>query len=533
MNVQKFYGKSSRAVLKEVRAALGEDAVIISNRTNGSGVEVLAMAGNAMDSLVESVDSQHERRPVERTRSTSEPSQPESFENYLRRAKRTEDKITAPSQFVHHSSSGLSARAAAEYESVFAAQMENPQPSPFDASIQHADAWAVKRHGPATPTADKRLAAPSTVLGAGRDVRGDTREADTRADTRSLAQDEPGAPYLPFATATHAAPAAPFEIGIGSSLPGGADVMAELRLMKGLLQDQLSQIAWSDNTRRSPVQSKILAKLLHAGFSPVLARTLIEKMPAATDDTVAGEWVSQALNQNLRACRAGEGITERGGVFALVGPTGVGKTTTTAKLAARAVMKFGAKNVGLITVDHYRVGAHDQLRSFGRMLGCPVHLAHDAESLNDLLNGMRSKHLVLIDTIGVPQRDPRLNEHLSMLMGAGIERVLVLNASSQIETLEDVVSTWRGPRCTRAIITKIDEAVKLGGVVDVCVRHKLLLDSVANGQRVPEDIHTANSALLVHRALKAVSQLAFRMDDDELRIIAVQASLSAVGGRSA
>jgi flagellar biosynthesis protein FlhF len=302
----------------------------------------------------------------------------------------------------------------------------------------------------------------------------------------------------------------------------GPDVIAELRSMKGLLQDQLSQIAWSDSTRRSPIQSKALAKLLHAGFSPLLARSLIEKMSSAANDNVASEWISQALNQNLKVCRQGEGIVERGGIFALVGPTGVGKTTTTAKLAARAVMRYGAKNVGLITVDHYRVGAHDQLRSYGRMLGCPVHLAHDAEALNDLLTGMRNKHLVLIDTIGVPQRDPRLNEHLSMLMGAGIERVLVLNAASQLETLEDVVTTWRGPRCTRAIITKIDEAVKLGGVVDVCVRHRLLLDSVANGQRVPEDIHAANSALLVHRSLKAVSPPAFQMNEDELRIVATQ-----------
>ena len=160
------------------------------------------------------------------------------------------------------------------------------------------------------------------------------------------------------------------------------------------------------------------------------------------------------------------------------------------------------------------------------MLGCPVHLAHDAESLNDLLNAMRGKHLVLIDTIGVPQRDPRLNEHLSMLMGPSIERVLVLNASSQVETLEDVVATWRGPRCARTIVTKIDEAVKLGGIVDVCIRHKLLLDSVANGQRVPEDIHAANSALLIHRALKTVSPAVFQMNDDELRIVATQSRIS-------
>jgi flagellar biosynthesis protein FlhF len=503
MSVQKFYGESSRAVLREVRAALGDDAVIVSNRTNNSGVEILAMAGNVMDHLVESVDAQTERRPSGGQQTASVPSQPESFENYLRRAKRTAEKPVPNINGEYNPLRAPIARAAAEYESVFSAQMDNPDPSPFDASVQHADTWAAKRHGPANLSLEKQAAASAAP-------------PVTRTNIRGSLSEEVGTLR---------------KMEIGPTNLGGTDLMAELRSMKGLLQDQLSQIAWSDNTKRSPVQSKVLAKLLHAGFSPILARALIEKLPSATDDAVASEWVSQALNHDLRVCRPGEGMVEQGGIFALVGPTGVGKTTTTAKLAASAVMKFGAKNVGLITVDHYRVGAHDQLRSFGRMLGCPVHVAHDADSLNDLLNGMRTKHLVLIDTIGVPQRDPRLNEHLSMLMGEGIERVLVLNASSQLETLEDVVSTWRGPRCTRTIITKIDEAVKLGGVVDVCVRHELVIDSIANGQRVPEDIHAANSGFLVHSALKVVASPVFRMDDDELRIVAVQ-SRSAMGAAS-
>ena len=499
MSVQKFYGKSSRAVLKEVRAVLGDDAVIISNRTNGSNVEVLAMAANAMDSLVEAADAMPTRRVDVGVR-VETATEPESFENYLRRAKRVETSSRAASKLAASPLKQQTARAVAEYESVFSAQLDHPEASPFDDADGHAQSWLTKRSSPrkAVPPTAEALA-PRTA-----------ESTTTRKYVKPLNAEERA-----------------FEIEPRTAAPvADLDVIAELRSMKGLLQDQLSQIAWSDSTRRSPAQSKALAKLLHAGISPLLARTLIEKMPDSANEAIANEWMTQALTQNLKSTRAGEGLVERGGVFALVGPTGVGKTTTTAKLAAKAVMRFGAKNVGLITVDHYRVGAHDQLRSFGRMLGCPVHLAHDAESLNDLLNAMRGKHLVLIDTIGVPQRDPRLNEHLSMLMGPSIERVLVLNASSQVETLEDVVATWRGPRCARTIVTKIDEAVKLGGIVDVCIRHKLLLDSVTNGQRVPEDIHAANSALLIHRALKTVSPAVFQMNDDELRIVATQSRIS-------
>jgi len=507
MSAQRFHGKSSRAVLKEVRAALGEDAVIISNRTTASGVEILAMAGNAMDSLVESADSPAAKRTAEPRRQPAA-DEPESFEDYLRRAKRPEDVPPSATMLARATGRGQSARAAAEYASVFSAQLENPEPSPYDDDKAHVAAWGNSARGAQQFQGGRQ--APVSRPGSVEKSRAQIVEVESDSHAAALAQGRDD---------------------IGSA---GTDVVAELRSMKGLLQDQLSQIAWSDSTRRSPVQSRVLARLLHAGLSPVLARTLIEKMPPRTEDGVANEWISQALNQNLRVCRAGESLVDCGGIFALVGPTGVGKTTTTAKLAARAVMRFGAKNVGLITVDHYRVGAHEQLRSFGRMLGCPVHLAHDAESLNDLLNGMRGKHLILIDTIGVPQRDPKLNEQLSMLMGAGIERVLVLNASSQIETLEDVVSTWRGPRCNRAVITKIDEAVKLGGIVDVCIRHKLLLDSVANGQRVPEDLHAANAALLVHRALKVNSSPAFQMSDDELRIASIPSGVVvAVGAKRA
>jgi flagellar biosynthesis protein FlhF len=205
-----------------------------------------------------------------------------------------------------------------------------------------------------------------------------------------------------------------------------------------------------------------------------------------------------------------------------VGPTGVGKTTTAAKLAARCAVKYGAKNMGLITVDNYRIGAEDQLRTYGKILGVTVHTAHDAQTLADLIALMRDKHLVLIDTVGMGQRDSRLSGHLQMLNSPGIEPVLFLNASAQGETLEDVVRLYSGPghrRPSKVIVSKIDEAVKYGYALDCMIRHKLELQYVTNGQRVPEDLHPANPQYLVHRALKHGAATAFTLDNAQIPMI--------------
>jgi flagellar biosynthesis protein FlhF len=498
MSAQRFLGKTSKSVLKDVRAALGDDAVIISNRTTSAGVEVLAMAGMEMTELIDAIDAPRSK-PVNVPVRASEPLSTRvevSFQDYLEKSKARASIPTKPVTSSNAPINPRAARATAEYQAVFAAQMDHPETMPTEPAPVRVERPA-HREGTAkqpnatwqTTTAPRQ--GPSTPSG-------DVASVDTNRDPDWSA-------------------AAPSGRALNKD---SQNVMDELRSMKGLLREQLSNIVWADKVGKSPVQAKYFAKLLQAGFTPLLSRTLIEKMPANISEPVAQEWLAKALNQNLLVAANGAGIVESGGVYALVGPTGVGKTTTVAKLAARAAMRFGAKSVGIITIDHYRIGAHEQLRSFGKMLGCPVHVAHDGAALNDLLIGMRGKHLVLIDTVGLPQRDPSVNDQLSILMGPRIERVIVLNAASQTETLEEVVGTWRGPRCSRVVITKIDEAVKLGGVVDMAIRHRLVVDCVANGQRVPEDIHQANGPLLVHRALKANENAVFQMRDEELSLVA-------------
>jgi flagellar biosynthesis protein FlhF len=280
------------------------------------------------------------------------------------------------------------------------------------------------------------------------------------------------------------------------------NLVKEIKSMRNMLQEQFACMAWSDMQQRDPKRTRLLRNLVNAGFSPELAHQFLDKMPADADMP----WVNQVLAHNLHVATQAEDVVARGGIYALTGPTGVGKTTTTAKLAARAVVRYGADSVALITTDGYRIGALEQLRIYGKILGVAVHAARDTSDLRLTLSGLKHKRLVLIDTMGMGQRDKRLVEQTAMFNEAGVQRLLLLNATSGGDTLEEVVRMYHGQGVIGCIATKLDEAVTLGAVLDVMVRHKLSLHYVANGQRVPEDLHEVNMAYLLHRAFEAASK---------------------------
>ena len=228
---------------------------------------------------------------------------------------------------------------------------------------------------------------------------------------------------------------------------------------------------------------------------------------------------ASVLERNLLTAEAEAPLEDIGGVYALVGATGVGKTTTTAKIAAAFAAKYGASNLGLITLDAYRIGAHEQLRAYGRILGVPVHTAHDRASLEDLLELLASKKMVLIDTAGMAQRDTRTRELLEMISHRSIRKLLVVNAASQGETIEDVLVAYHASTCAGVVLSKMDEAVKLGPALDALIRMKLKLIGVANGQRVPEDWHRLSANALVQRALRGGGSTAYKLDASEVSLI--------------
>ena len=303
--------------------------------------------------------------------------------------------------------------------------------------------------------------------------------------------------------------------------PMAQSIISEIQNMRGMLEGQLSSLAWGDLHRREPAKAEVLRSMLGAGFSPALSRQLLEKMPIGHDQNQGLDWAKNILTHNLRMA-AGDDIVDKGGIYALVGPTGVGKTTTTAKLAARCVVRHGADKVVLLTNDSYRIGGHEQLRIYGKLLSVPVRTIKDSEDLQLTLSELSGKHLVLIDTVGMGQRDQMVAEQVAMLCDCGfdVKRLLLLNATSNGGTLDDVVQAYMGSGLSGCIITKVDEAASLGMVLDTIIRRRLALYFVTNGQKVPEDLHQTNSQYLLQRAFKKTqANSPFALQDAEFALV--------------
>lgn len=436
MNIKQFFGISSRDALKQVRIELGENAVILSNRTVEGGNIITALKEEDLDAIVDN-------------------------------AAMIEDSYRSHTAgFDDDNPSALISVINKKIEGFHTNQAEPFQPAMIKAEVTPPPAQEVFTS--AQPTSDSIQA---SIL--------DTSQKMT-------------------------------------------EILNEMRSMRDVFESQLTTIAWGSVQQQYPVKSQILNTLLSAGFSAALARMLSENLPANLDGHKAAAWVKSILTKNLDSISNENGILDQGGIFALIGPTGVGKTTTTAKLAARYVMKHGTESLGLITTDAYRIGGHEQLRIYGKILGVMVHAVKDETDLKIALNELRNKRTILIDTVGVSQRDSMVTEQIAMLSNTNspIKKLLCLNATSTGETLTDVIRAYKGKGLDGSIITKLDEAVTIGGVLDVIIRGKLKLYYLANGQRVPEDIHFANKDYLVQKALKTITDTsALHFKNEELPVI--------------
>ncbi|VTU33246.1 flagellar biosynthesis protein FlhF [Variovorax sp. PBL-E5] len=286
--------------------------------------------------------------------------------------------------------------------------------------------------------------------------------------------------------------------------PAPADtVLNELHSMRGMIEEQLASVVWNDKQRRDPVRGRLLRTLLGAGFSARLSKAMLERLPTGQSYAQGMAFARAELIRAVPVHEDEDALLAQGGVYALMGPTGVGKTTTTAKLAARCVMRFGADKLALVTTDSYRIGAYEQLRIYGQILDVPVYAVKDAADLHLVLQDLRDKHMVLIDTVGMSQRDRAVSDQIAMLCNSHrpVKRLLLLNATSHGDTLNEVVHAYRngggGNALAGCIFTKVDEATHPGALIDTVIRHRLPVHYISSGQKVPENLMLADRAQLV------------------------------------
>jgi flagellar biosynthesis protein FlhF len=566
MNVQRFTGRTSREAMQKMREALGDDAVVLSTKPCAEGIEMLAMAPAALAAVEEHAASRFGvSRFGESQFGESRFEHPEAARASGSATRAAPlDAPRAPSRSplsgaLRQAAAALAARAQPTPAGPTAADVarDTTQLSMSTLSFQdYVRERMLKKREAAlrgeAPGADRTE--PTLQTRAAPPVR--QAPAPTRAQAapavREIATHTPGrfgdeslgAPVMPQRAAparaaaperhvpppmlneevAHAAPArraepAPERRAEPPQREAQADaqMLSELRSMKGLIEERFGALAFMEKLQRQPAQARLTQKLLEAGFSPILIRKLVAGLtPEIVDET---GWAASILERNLQTAERELPIEDQGGVFALVGATGVGKTTSTAKLAAAFATRHGASNLGLITLDAYRLGAHEQLRAYGRILGVPVHTAHDRSTLEDLLDLLSGKKMVLIDTAGLAQRDARTKELLDMLAHRTISRLLVVSAAAQGETIDDVMTAYRADTCKGIVLSKLDEAVKLAPALDAVIRHRQKILAVANGQRVPEDWHRLSGQALVHRALRATASPAYHFDAGEMNLV--------------
>lgn len=481
MKIKRFHAKDMRSTIRKVREELGADAVILSNRRAVDGVEIIAAIDydeSLLDTQVPAVTSANHSDEIKAdTASDSSTKQATAVSDSQQQADDLPDV---------YSEAALNRRQNQIRQPVFAApDFRLPEVNDeHDPDIQHAGNDNAEFRE--TPFINERSVNDTPAA----------RQASAETVARAHSWSEE---------------------------PSILAMQEELKSLRGLLVDQLSGLAWGQETRYHPLRARLLQRLLALGLSPMLARDIAAQCDE--NDEIDKNWRCALARIAKRLPVVEQDILEQGGIVALVGATGVGKTTTIAKLAARYTLQHGPQKVLLITTDNNRVAAHEQLRSYARILGVPMRVAGDAQTLKSLIHGFADKGLILIDTAGMSQRDMKLSKQLSMISDGGrdggreVQIYLTLAANSQRGVLEDVARAFNKIPLAGAVLTKLDETTSLGGSLSVTIKHSMPVAWISDGQQVPEDLHRARPHSLVSRSVAIMQKLTSTEGDDPASLI--------------
>jgi flagellar biosynthesis protein FlhF len=299
------------------------------------------------------------------------------------------------------------------------------------------------------------------------------------------------APPKPVPTPAPAAKAAQPRNAPAGDIGYGA-MQRELQDLRRLLETGLAGMTWSEKRSREPLKARVLEELSAMDIAPDVAMALAARVPPRTSLANPSHIPLALLVKYLPVAHDLNSVN--GGITAVIGPTGAGKTTTVAKIAARWCMQHGSQDLALVSTDGYRIGAREQLMTYARILGAPMHAANNGRELARVLERLKAKKLILIDTAGMGTRDVRLAEQLAALkLGAARAQVLLaLPAQGDCHTLDEIVRAFAGANPAACVLTKVDETASLGAVISAALRHRLKIAYVCDGQRVPEDLHAGH-----------------------------------------
>jgi len=301
-----------------------------------------------------------------------------------------------------------------------------------------------------------------------------------------------------------------------ASSTSDAAVNAELRTLRRMLETQLAALAWNDLTRRSPIATELLRELTEIGFARDVAARVADALPTGIDFMSARRLAIARLADELTT--TGDRWLDYGGVVSFVGPTGAGKSTAIAKLAARWVMRHGPKDLALIGADSVRVGAADEMGHLGRLLGVATYTVDHLDELPALLQRVSRQRLVLIDTVGLSARDERTAGALRALRAASpqMEIAITLAASMQTGVVEECLERYRDGGASSCVVTKLDECASLGGLLSAVIRAQIAVSYISEGQRIPDDLRVARALDLVSTSVLLAEKHGAAADDDML-----------------
>ena len=470
MKVKRTFAPDIRQAMRRVREEQGEDAVILGNRRVEGGVEIISAVDYDEDVFYQAIENSSDKPAARSTQPYAE----------------VAANVTAPPEPAHEHVLMRSTRASRQ-------RVEQQTPPVKRTAAVKAPA--------AQNTAPRDAVRPVQPEPASREIQPLENLADTQVASLQGERQASAAPAVGQAPRT--------EIN---------HLRDELRALRGLMENQLHVLEWDRLSRRHPNRVTVLSRLSEMDIGTELAQKLVAELK--DDRDLERSWRHVLADLARQVPISDDDFMQRGGVVALVGATGVGKTTTVAKLAARFTMQHGKRDVALVTTDTYRIGAKEQLLHFAQIIGIPLYAANDQQELERILARLCDKKLVLIDTAGMSQRDIRLTEQFVTLREVSplLRSYLVISANTQLAALDEVVRTFGGAELAGCIVTKLDEATSLGSAITVSIRHRLPIAYVGTGQRVPEDLSPARAHRLIGRAVPLARRYGEQEDDDTLAV---------------